>query len=761
MKHETVVPIGSGGMGEVFKAWDPHLQRQVALKYLRHDDPVLVERLLREARAQARVDHPSVCKVYEVGEEDGRSYIAMEYVDGEPLDVAAKRLTLEQKILLIKKVTEAVQAAHSAGLVHRDLKPANILVTDHDGEAHPYVLDFGIARMEELAGLTVTGQVMGTPGYLSPEQARGDIDAIDRRTDVFSLGVILYELLGGARPFDGDSNISILVNLLEEDPVPLRKRSAAVPRDIETVVMACLEKEPERRYPSARALADDLGRWLAGEPVAAHRLGVIDRIARTVRRNRAVAVTAAVFVVIGIAGAVKYAVDLSRQRQRAERARDGAETLVRFMLRDLFTALQPIGRLDLLDAVSREAAAHYQRFGDAELGSKERVGRAIVLNNLAEVQDAQGHLVEGLDGHRRAAAILREEAAAPGAPPEWLAELAGTLSAVAESLQETGDLGGALGELNAGLRVARELVDDHPDEPRWQAVVVELLINVGWVLREDGDSESALAHLDEALDLANAASEVEPENTEWRFRRAEVESYIARVLEEDGRFDRAALHLDNARRLLTDLADSEPGNTRWQFELVLTDGRLGWLAEDRGDPEGALADYRRGLDRGLRLVEHDPANARWEREVSVLHSSVGAILLAREQAAAARESFAAGLEISERLVSRSPASPSAVNDLAWDWLQLGAAEDALGHDAEARRASERAVELMAPVVAELRELWYLDTWAIALLRLGRVDEARSAVAELLAQDWDEPDFLDLVRLYDLLPTDDSQPPRSS
>ncbi len=292
-------------------------------------------------------------------------------------------------------------------------------------------------------------------------------------------------------------------------------------------------------------------------------------------------------------------------------------------------------------------------------------------------------------------------------------------------------------------------------------MVVELLINVGWVLREDGDSESALAHLDEALELANAASEVEPENTEWRFRRAEVESYIARVLEEDDRFDRAALHLDNARRLLTDLADSEPGNTRWQFELVLTDGRLGWLAEDRGDPEGALADYRRGLDRGLRLVEHDPANARWEREVSVLHSSIGAILLAREQASLARESFAAGLEISERLVSRSPASPSAVNDLAWDWLQLGAAEDALGHDVEARRASERAVELMAPVVAEVRELWYLDTWAIALLRLGRVEEARSAVAELLAQGWDEPDFLDLVRLHDLLPTDDSQLPQCS
>ena len=142
-----------------------------------------------------------------------------------------------------------MQAAHTAGLVHRDLKPANILVADHADDLHPYVLDFGIARVEELAGLTITGQVMGTPGYLSPEQARGDLDAIDRRTDVFSLGVILYEFLGGARPFDGDSNVEILLNLIEDDPRPLRKIAPHIPRDLNTIVMTCLEKAPERTLP--------------------------------------------------------------------------------------------------------------------------------------------------------------------------------------------------------------------------------------------------------------------------------------------------------------------------------------------------------------------------------------------------------------------------------------------------------------------------------------------------------------------------------
>ena len=339
MRHETAIPVGSGGMGEVFKAWDPDLERNVALKYLKHDDPVLVERLMREARAQARVDHPSVGKVYEVGEDDGRPFIAMEFVDGEPLDEAAAGLSLEHKVLLVRKVAEAIQAAHAVGLVHRDLKPANILVIDDDGEPHPYVLDFGIARIEEVAGLTMTGQVIGTPGYLSPEQARGDLRAVDRRTDVFSLGVILYELLGETRPFTGDSNVETLVNLMEADPPALRSIKPGIPKDLETVVMTCLEKEPERRYPSARALADDLGRFLDGEPVEARPVSVVERYGRKARKHpwTAAALAAATLaltslVIGGIGGWVKYTRDLERERDVAEarelEAREIADFLV-------------------------------------------------------------------------------------------------------------------------------------------------------------------------------------------------------------------------------------------------------------------------------------------------------------------------------------------------------------------------------------------------------------------------------------------------
>ncbi len=310
MAYQTGVLIGSGGMGEVFRAWDPVLDRPVALKYLRATSPELVSRLKREARAQARIDHPAVCRVYEVGDDDGRPYIAMQYVDGEPLDRAAAALSLEQKVLVVREVAEAVQAAHEVGLIHRDLKPANILVSEgDDGRPRPYVLDFGIAREQEVSGFTVTGQVIGTPGYLSPEQARGEVTGLDRRTDVFSLGVILYELIGGRRPFTGSNHLETLMALLEREPPPLRRVAPRVPRDLETIVMTCLAKRPDQRYPSARALADDLTRFLEGVPVLATRRGPLAHLAARARAHPKTATFAAVSLasVVVLSGLVLHA----------------------------------------------------------------------------------------------------------------------------------------------------------------------------------------------------------------------------------------------------------------------------------------------------------------------------------------------------------------------------------------------------------------------------------------------------------------------
>lgn len=328
MRFATAAPLGSGATGEVLEAWDPALERKIALKLLHRDNPEAAEAMLREARAQARVDHPNVGKVYEVGELDGRPYIAMQLVEGGPLDEALSGRSVERKVRVLQTVAEAVQAAHSAGLIHRDLKPANILVEeDEDGELIPYVLDFGIAREHELPGATRTGQMVGTPGYLSPEQARGERRAVDRRSDVFSLGVILYQLLSGRLPFEADSAVETVLKLLQDEPVPLRKAAPAVSTDLATVVSKCLERDPARRYDSAACLAKDLGRWLAGEPIEARPLGPLPRLARRARRHPVATAALTVAALTILAASTGLAVQQQRARERQLAAqRFGQET---------------------------------------------------------------------------------------------------------------------------------------------------------------------------------------------------------------------------------------------------------------------------------------------------------------------------------------------------------------------------------------------------------------------------------------------------
>ena len=296
-RYEPVEFLGAGGMGRVFKAWDRTLQRHVAIKLLTAGDPSTVARFKREARAQARVEHPNVCRVYEVGEVAGYHYIAMQLVDGSPLDLLAPELSLDEIVLLVQGAAEGVHAANRLGLVHRDIKPANIMVsTGEDGGRQAFVVDFGLAR--DLAGpsQTVTDVVVGTPAYMAPEQARGQ--TVDRRTDVYGLGATLYALLGGRPPVAGGSAAEMLLNLLHQEPESLRRCDPAIPRDLETIVMSCLSAAAQERYDTTRALADDLGRYLDGEPVAAQPPSLVARWLRVARRNRSVVAVGTVGLVV-------------------------------------------------------------------------------------------------------------------------------------------------------------------------------------------------------------------------------------------------------------------------------------------------------------------------------------------------------------------------------------------------------------------------------------------------------------------------------
>ncbi|WP_233601296.1 serine/threonine-protein kinase [Corallococcus sp. AB038B] len=332
--------LGQGGMGQVFLAYDPRLRRAVALKFVKGDDPAVVHRLLNEARAQARVHHARVCPVHEVGEVQGRAFIAMQYIPGQTLGQLAGTLTVEQQVVLMRDVAQGVHAAHQAGLIHRDLKPGNILVErTPDGRLLPYVVDFGLAHDATTRGATATGSVMGTPPYMSPEQARGEVGRLDRRADVYSLGATLYHLLTGEPPIPGANNLEVLNRIPTEEPVPPRARVPGLSADLEAIVLKCLEKDRSARYDSARALAEDLERFLADVPVRARPVGLGYRLRKKVRRHRVVVGAAAVALVAVLGAGLQVGLTRRQAVRREQLARRFTEQVERVEAQVRYTGL--------------------------------------------------------------------------------------------------------------------------------------------------------------------------------------------------------------------------------------------------------------------------------------------------------------------------------------------------------------------------------------------------------------------------------------
>lgn len=287
LRFQGIRRIGAGGMGVVYCAMDPKLGREVALKLLKHGDPASWSKFLAEARAQARVEHDHICRVYEVGEADGEPYIVMQLIDGEPLSLARHHMSVRQRVTLVQNVAQAISAAHAAGLVHRDIKPGNILVErKDDGSFRPYVVDFGIASVVE-GGVVQTQQgALGTPAYMAPEVAlHRDRKVIDARVDVYGLGATLYELLSGRTPFVGSDALDILAKLEREDPPPLRAIAKSIPVELEAIVMKSIDREPDRRYATMAAFADDLQRFLEGETILARRVGFRYAVRRLARKH--------------------------------------------------------------------------------------------------------------------------------------------------------------------------------------------------------------------------------------------------------------------------------------------------------------------------------------------------------------------------------------------------------------------------------------------------------------------------------------------
>src|SRR2546422_610908 len=388
--YELLEEVGRGGQGVVFRARQKSLNRTVALKVIslgQWASKAHLKRFRLEAEAAARLDHPGIVPIHEVGERDGSCYFSMKFVEGGQLDEVVRRapMSIRHAAELIAKVARTVHYAHQHGILHRDIKPGNILL---DGKGEPHLTDFGLARLVETEStMTRTLDVLGTPSYMAPEQAVGNNAAVSSVTDVYGLGAVLYQFLTGQPPFAGGTTYETIKLLLDTEPRQPRLLNPKIDRDLSTICLKCLEKDPKRRYSSALALAEDLERWLKHEPIEARHTGVFARGRKWVRRNPSSALLAASLIALAAAaGWIVWKSELIRQPLATGIAVLPFENLGEQKEQTAFA-----------DSVQDDILTKLAKIGDLKVISRNSVMEYRGKRNVRQIGDALrvSHVLEG------------------------------------------------------------------------------------------------------------------------------------------------------------------------------------------------------------------------------------------------------------------------------------------------------------------------------------------------------------------------------
>ncbi len=724
-RYRLVQELGRGGMGVVWKAWDMQIGRVVALKQILVAGGLPVgrgERFLREARIAARLHHPGIVSVLDVGEHDGRPYYTAEFIDGERLEERMRpRIEVRQAVVWTKAIAEALHHAHAQGVIHRDVKPGNVLI---DRQDRPHVMDFGLAKEVRPEGtpgarLTAEGVLMGTPQYMSPEQAGGKADRIGPASDQFALGVSLYEMIAGRLPFEGESQLDLLNAICDKEPARLADADA----DVRTIVMKALEKDPAARYPTLADMAADLGRWLDGEPITARRISGVRRVVRRAMRHRAT-LFPAIGVAVAALGVGAWAwVDSRRHAEDADTARaqrDSAhqtlkkaglvqEVLARWArLSDSLATLDAAAHDTTKSAQERRTAAEavWPRIDEFMRATPPDAEAQATMRALAGwARRLAGHDEEGLQWMREARRI--DPDLPYGAVVEalawftmWEEELPLPSARIATGGIEFGPAPAEPAGLIAARERAEKLLAEAATAPVWGEGLAREFHSALDAMQAmlAGRYEEA----DQALATLLAAASTQAFETDVLLARGKVR-YLSK------RFEDALADVDRVRL-------ARPGAADVRYVLGTIRSALAMRrAKAGGDPREMWREAVREFDAGLAMAPDSP-EVRYQRGIAWM--SLG-------EAEAARggnpmEAYRHAIDDVHRAVEAAPDDLEAVNALGSCRIAVGIAllargedprEDLLAAIAEFDRILERDAEHGAA----------LNNRGIARMRIAEVE----------------------------------------
>lgn len=656
--YEIEAELGRGGMGVVYKAHQHRLNRTCALKMILTGDlagPEAIVRFLLEAEMVARLRHPNIVQIYAIGDHNGRPYLDLEYVEGGSLasQLDGTPRPPREAAELVEALARGIAEAHHMGIVHRDLKPGNVLLA---ADGTPKITDFGLAKfLGADSGLTRSDSVLGSPSYMSPEQAEGRLKDVGPTADQYALGAILYELLTGRPPFRAATVLETLAQVKAADPVPPGRLQPGLPHDVETITLKCLEKDPARRYATALELADDLQRFREGSPIRARRVGPGERAWKWIKRHPAPAAlgTVSVVTLLTLAGMVQARRSSAAAERSYLQAREAIDALTQFGERRLGD--QPKLRKELL-----EIALHYyaRSLGEGDGGPVPDEELANTYARVARLIDLVGTRAEALRAFEKALQAQRKLAADP-APAEDLAQrqadLAETLHSIGVIQNDMGRRSEAIASYREALAIRRRLVREFPEDRAFWSDLARSQGYIGdWEL-DGARYPEARAAYDEALEIRERLAEADPSDLVAEFQRARSYNNSGRLVYERGDPRRARAWLAKAAALQTRLVAIGPDEARrrleanprsfdltfadFQSDLAYSHAWLGYVSADLGETDRALAEFEQAQTLYENLVRDHPEVSYYAGELAWAQTYLGLQRNSKEDLAAAGQRF--------------------------------------------------------------------------------------------------------------------------